>query len=102
MPHVLHDVSVRLTTLEQRTKQLSENLKDHDQRHENRTAALAEAIATVNQKVSRTNKALTADTPKAQAKAMNEVRVTLRHMEKTQTQDRTRRNDLSDTGSGPN
>ena len=123
MPHVLHDVSVRLTTLEQRTKQLSEKLKDHDRRHQNRTAktsktqvehtkALAEAIATVNQKVSRTsktqvehtkalaeaiarvNKVLAAHPPKTQAKAVSNLTTTLRSMKKAQTQDRTHRADL--------
>ena len=105
MPHVLHDVSVRLTTLEQRTKQLSEKLKDHDRRHQNRTAktsktqvehtkALAEAIATVNQAVSRTNRVLAAHPPKTQAKAVSDLTTTLRSMKKAQTRDRTHRADL--------
>ena len=115
MPHVLHHVSVRLATLEQRTKQLSEKLESHDHRfttleqrtkqlsekleanahrYQNRTAELVEAIATVNQAVSRTNKVLAAHPPKTQAKAVSDLTTTLRSMKKAQTQDRTHRDDL--------
>jgi len=94
MPHVLHDVSVRLTTLEQRTQQLSEKLEANAHRYQNRTAELVEAIATVNQAVSRTNRALVAHPPKTQAEAVDELTTTLRSMKKAQTQERIRRNDL--------
>jgi len=132
IPHVLHDVSVRLTTLERRTKQLSKQLTEYDHRLQNRTEKLSEAIAVTNkehrnrteklseaiavtnkehrrhtralergsakvaEEVSRTNKVVVGIEPKARAsvKAMSALTITLRTMQKMQTNDRTHRHDL--------
>ena len=136
MPHMLLDVANRLAKLEQKTKQLSAQLKDEKLVAENRTTALKATIATVNQTVARThdiqtkhhqehhtelaatitklersttqtnkilealpprvarlersttqtNKILEALPPRVQAKALDEVRGSLRGIKKTQEQ----------------
>ena len=89
MPHVLHQVSVRLAALEQRTKQLSEKLKDHHDQHQNRTATQAKAVNELTTTLRSVKKAQTEDRA-----AVNELTTTLRSVKKTQTRDRAHRDDL--------